>query len=338
MKTQLKALLKGSFFLTAGLPAVRRRFFRYRGPLGILNYHRIGPAEVYARDVSPNRGMMVSVERFAEQMAHVAQRYPVISMDEVPDHLASGSKVFKLAVTFDDGYRDNLEHALPVLQRYGIPATVYVATRLPEGEAHMWWYELWEILGRGPAISFEWEGTKHSWDTSTHGHRSTAFAGVRSLLLALRSDEQLALMAILRSGAPARSYAGECLTWDEIAALDREPLVTIGSHTHTHPNLRNCTPEDLTHELTTSKQLLERHLGHEIRHLAYPFGGAGETDERVYEAAKACEYATAVTTRLGVVSGSQPHSMPRLVILEHHDRKRLDLKLSGMSVALGRAL
>ena len=84
--------------------------------------------------------------KFAEQMSYLSEDHEVVSMDELVAHLEGDSKEFVVAVTFDDGYKDNLTHALPILEQYNIPATIYITTRFPEGDTWMWWYEIWDYI------------------------------------------------------------------------------------------------------------------------------------------------------------------------------------------------
>ena len=88
--------------------------------------------------------------KFAEQMEFLSENHEVVSMDGLVDYLESepdrDANKFVVAVTFDDGYKDNLTHALPILEQYNIPATIYITTRFPEGDTWMWWYEIWDYL------------------------------------------------------------------------------------------------------------------------------------------------------------------------------------------------
>ncbi len=338
MRIPFRRSLKASVIGFAVSTRFHNRFRRFGGRLAILNYHRVLPTEEFDQDRSPNRGLAVSAPSFEAQMAYVGAKYACIGLDEVPEFLASGSDAFRVAVTFDDGYRDNLLHALPILRHFGIPATIYVTTRFPEGHGQLWWYELWQILSESPKVEAEWLTRRRRWDTSSDALRRRAFAEIRATILSLNRSSQDDFLTALRGGREPIDYTSQFLSWDEIRELDKDPLITIGAHTHTHPNLRHCSPQELVEELTHSKQLLERHLGHPVHHLAYPFGGPGETNETVFSAARECGYQTAVTTLLGAVNPSRLLALPRLVILDEHDPMRLDITLSGLPIALGRPL
>ena len=122
-----------------GSPFLRHFGMPWQGRASILCYHRICK-DTSQKELHPN-GNLISESAFTNQMKILHSEYDVISMDEMLAHLSSNSKDFKVAVTFDDGYKDNLFVALPVLEKYKIPATIYIVTRFPEGDNWMWWYD-----------------------------------------------------------------------------------------------------------------------------------------------------------------------------------------------------
>ena len=79
-------------------------------------------------------------------MEFLSYNYEILSIDGLAEHLEVDSNKFVVAVTFDDGYKDNLIHALPILERFRIPATIYITTRFAEGDTWMWWYEIWDHI------------------------------------------------------------------------------------------------------------------------------------------------------------------------------------------------
>ena len=107
--------------------------------------------------------------KFAEQMSFLAENHEVVSMDGLVDYLESepdrDSNKFVVAVTFDDGYKDNLTHALPILEQYNIPAVIYITTRFLEGDTWMWWYELWDYIEETDLLEVNYfEISKKSYD------------------------------------------------------------------------------------------------------------------------------------------------------------------------------
>ena len=200
-------------------------------------------------------------------------------MDELPDHLTSSSD-FAIAVTFDDGYKDNLTYALPILKKYNIPATIYITTRLPEGDCRMWWYELEELCYSHNSIVFTIKGKSYNFKIQDRTQKTRCFRKIHNLIQSLSENEQKLLMGFIRQGKKPKNYKKYCLTWGEIQQLDREPLITIGAHTHSHANMKQLTIEEMEKEILTSKLLLEEKIGHTIDHFAYPYGTSNEVGSR----------------------------------------------------------
>ena len=143
---RFKKHLKKYFYLLGTLKPLQKIVVPWRGSGAILLYHRVLPDNIVESDNSPTSGLAVSETRFNQQMEYLRKNYTIVSMDQMAEHLISSSKEFLVAITFDDGYKDNLTHALPILELHNIPATIYVTTRLPEGDTWLWWYEIWDYL------------------------------------------------------------------------------------------------------------------------------------------------------------------------------------------------
>ena len=88
----------------------------------------------------------MTTSRFTEMLEFLSNNYLMVSLADLVDHLQNGSSEMVACLTFDDGYLDNKDNALPILEQFNCPATVYITTRFPEGSTSMWWYELWEFL------------------------------------------------------------------------------------------------------------------------------------------------------------------------------------------------
>lgn len=317
------------FYLLGSLSLARKAVNHYRGKAAIFTYHRVLPSNEIFRNASPNHGLIVSTERFDEQMQYLSEKYRIIAMDELPDHL-SGSADFAIAITFDDGYKDNLTYALPILKKYNIPATIYIATRLPEGDCRMWWYELEKLCDSRNSIAFTIKGKSYNYKIRNLIQKKRCFQKIHNMIQSLSENEQNYLMDLIRQGRSPECYKKYCLTWEEIQLLDKEPLITIGAHTHSHANMKKLTTEDLKKEILTSNSLFEEKLGHTIDHFAYPYGTSNEVGGREYSIAGASGYKTAVTNMCdSLKSDSQIFYLPRYSVLERDNPFKLDVKLSG---------
>lgn len=317
------------FYQIGNLPITRLLMKRYRGNVSILMYHRVLPAEEIAKDKSPNADWVVSVTKFEEQIKYLSENYHVIPIGELPNHLSDFHKQ-SVVITFDDGYKDNLLYALPILKRHNVPAVIYIVTRFPEGDCTIWSYEVSEICESRKSLEFYWQGRHYYWDLTNRKQKDRCFQDLKSSILSLHTNDQLSLMQFIRNGEPTKNYPELCLTWEEIQQLDKEPSITIGAHTHTHVNLKKLMIQEARKEILYSKKLLEEKLGHTVEHFAYPYGTSNEADQREYNLARECAFKTAVTTLCQPMNKTiDLFRLPRYTILEKNGPFELDVKLSG---------
>lgn len=327
--TSVKNTMIDLFYRFGSLSMTRRVMNRFRGKAAIFTYHRVLPLSEVNVHNSPNRGLIVTVERFEEQICHLSEKYRVISMDELPNHLTDSSE-FAVVVTFDDGYKDNLTYALPVLKKYRVPATIYIPTRFPDGNCQMWWYELEELCNQFNSILFTLHAKDYFFRTQDTAQKNYCFRKIHKIMQSLPENEQNDLMSIIRQGRMQINYKDLCLTWEEIQKFDRESLITIGAHTHSHVNMKQLSIDEVGKEILTNKLLLEEKLGHTIEHFAYPYGTSNEAGIREYSAVATYGFKTAVTNRCdSLKSISQMFCLPRYSVLERDNPFILDIKLSG---------
>lgn len=227
----------------------------FRPFVNVLMYHRVAkePYDAY--------GIVVSPEHFAEQMAYLAENFPVVRTEDDWSHIQEPS----VAVTFDDGYADNFHNALPVLEKYGIPATFFVSTE-HLGINELFWWDLLEGLFRACR-----RGTVHLGNQKFDRKN---LQDAHSFLRGLLPDERSILLseAVKYQDLPGDVRGRRALSLEELQQLSKSPLVTIGAHTVTHSSLSH-EPESLQRqEIATSKARLEELIGKDVHVLSYPFG------------------------------------------------------------------
>ncbi|MFH1982568.1 MAG: polysaccharide deacetylase family protein [Pseudomonadota bacterium] len=311
---------------------IRRATAACRGCGAILMYHRVLPAARTDAHWDFNAGITTTLARFDEQMGHLARHHRVISLEDLPArHRDRGG--FFVAITFDDGYRDNLVHALPVLEKYGLPVTIYVATRFPDGEDGMWWYELADICRRQDAVDFRWRGRRHRRRLTSMEAKRHGFHALHRLVLSLPDTDRETLMARIRGTEPPARYPGNCLTWDDIRRLSRHSLVTIGAHTCSHARLSDLSGDAAAREIRLSKTRIEEETGRRVRHFSYPYGSLNNFGARDIEIVSRSGFQTAVTGQCEHVSaGHGRYQLPRIPILDKDGPRRLEAKLSSMNL------
>lgn len=265
-------------------------------------------------------------EGFARQMAWLARSVNVVALDVALADLAAGRPLppRAVAITFDDGYRDNLVHAVPVLRRLGLPATVFLVPGFLSHKVHAWWERLSWALRTTSAPTVEVDGAV--LPLGTDEERRHALGVIEGSLkredLATRHDRLEDLVAALEPPGelhPADLY----MDWDEARELVRAGL-SVGSHTMGHAILARETAAAQQEDLRECRESLQRELGVEVRSLAYPNGQRGDYDAVTVDAARAAGHEFAVTTRGRVTeSGTPPFETPRWIVSPEKPAARL---------------
>ena len=172
---------------------------------------------------------------------------------------------------------------------------------------------------------------------ATPDQKAAAFRHIYWAARAGPEEELRAIIARLAREAgvdPAALVRSHCLTWDELRAITREPMATIGAHTITHPMLAKASSDVARREIVEGRATIEAELGVRVRHLAYPVGDATSAGPREFALAREAGFATAVTTRPGHVfpgHAEHLHALPRISINgEFQDKHAMRAMLSGV--------
>jgi peptidoglycan/xylan/chitin deacetylase (PgdA/CDA1 family) len=323
-----------------GVPEVKRRLqhnttacgltywmLTLRGGLGfkLICYHRV------LERPDPFYGHGVLVDQFAQQIELFRRFCAVLSLDEVLDRLDRGQSLPKRCVvlTFDDGYRDTATVAWPLLQRYGLPATLYVAVGGVQHGA-LWPDLLREAVRRSPheAATLEcFPDGPHRLSLATVSDRLLVIKRLQTRLKRLpASDKDRALRMIVRqiAGRPIDELPidGLMCTWDDLKRLAAGGM-TIGAHTLTHPVLGRVSTADASTEIAASRRLLQKTLRVPVDHFAYPFGARGDVTPQVRAIVQAAGFRSACTTVTGVNQSTQDRLMLKRVDGTHVSTRQL---------------
>lgn len=280
MSKQILQRLVNSRVAAALLSGLERVDRTAPNQLRILTYHRIGSAAT-----------------FEQQMRHLAQRYKAVSMAEL-FAVFEGKRTLPpraVMVTFDDAYQDFANDAWPIMQRYGIPATVFVATAFPDQpERVFWWDRLQLALSRTTQTTL----TQSPWGQlplDTTAQRTTAYKRLRDHVKTLPHQEAMALVDRLYRALGSPPVTNDVLGWDALRRLAKEG-VTLGAHTQTHPLMNRVSPDEAVAEAFASLRDLEREIGPVYPTFAYP---NGSFTNAVVDKLKAGGMALAFTTGAG---------------------------------------
>jgi peptidoglycan/xylan/chitin deacetylase (PgdA/CDA1 family) len=246
--------------------------------LTVLNYHRvIAPDEAAEID----QGVVdATPEGLDRQLGLLRRHFTFASLGELLSFVDGQALPPNPAlVTFDDGYRDNLHQALPVLQRHGVRATFFVATKYVAERRLFWWDRVSWIVKHARRRRFSLPRPEPVDVDLDEGGVSDAERRLHGIV---KKNHGLDLEGFLQSLARAAdapwSEAVEAelvrrhvMTWDDVRALRRAGM-DIGSHTRTHRVLQTVPTDQLADELAGSRSELEAQVGEPIRAIAYPVG------------------------------------------------------------------
>jgi sugar transferase (PEP-CTERM/EpsH1 system associated) len=352
----LEAMLRGQ--LRATQPknqAVRRaaaRALRYSGMtwirgateknvLTILAYHRVLPLPESL--LYPFQSMVMPRDLFEQQIAHLQQHYTMLTLAEAVDRLRSRDLPPRaVSITFDDGYRDNYDIALPILKKYGIPATFFVVTGALEGQNRFLWDE---VVSRVRQIRDQktarrlltekvppWLVEKLQRLESGEPAEQVGERIVRDMNRVTLAEREEGMEALRRATPDGSAYRDPpVLSWDEVREMRRAGML-IGAHTVTHPFLDELDAVSARREIHESIGTIRARLDEPISLFSYPRGRFKE-DVKPFLQEHGIE--AAVTTELGRNSpGTDPYELRRFDagycrIHAGRDTVLLDVEIQG---------
>lgn len=285
--------------------------------LAILRYHAICGSEGHAY---AEPGICVTPRAFDEHVAYLASRYRVLPLPEAVRYLREGKSLpaNAVAITFDDGYADNLA-AARVLNRHGLTGTFYITTGCLQGGAPFWPSEVRQLVARvdAPALELDAAGTRVSIPLTTESERHAATRTLARLFKSHTIPVRERLREQLRAAAAAADLPSFMLTWDELREMHRLGM-TIGAHTVTHPNLPNAGLDDARREIAGSKARLERELDATVTMFSYPNGGAERyMTPEIARLVRDAGFEAATTSWNGFAGGrSDPYALERIQVSE----------------------
>jgi peptidoglycan/xylan/chitin deacetylase (PgdA/CDA1 family) len=262
----------------------------------ILVYHRVNDErDPYFGGISP--------ALFERQMAYLSSRFAVLPLPELVRALRDGAlPANALAVTLDDGYRDNYLEAFPILRRHSVPATIFLTTSAIGSDRPLWHDDVFSAFRETTAPALEAFGPRSiGGPLATVPDRLRVQQRVLGYLRAVPDEERAEGVVLLREAlrvGPSRAVPGLMLSWDEAREMSRGGI-QFGSHTVTHPILSRVDGDRARRELQESKSVIEDHLGVPVEGFAYPNGTPADFLPETKTLLRECGYRFAVTTSPG---------------------------------------
>jgi peptidoglycan/xylan/chitin deacetylase (PgdA/CDA1 family) len=309
---------------------------RYRGRGAIFALHSIVNDDEFHPDHTL-RCPAGKLEWILRRLRH--QQLDFVTLDDAVERLRTPTAHPFVTFTFDDGFADNLTRALPVMEKFAAPFTVYVSTGMITREIDAWWFGLAALIRSREEITVPGLGRLHCADAQS---KQCTYAAIEAAVHD-NFDVLPAIRGVLAAaGIQTRTLVDkEALTDRQLRVLAAHPLVTIGGHTTTHPNLARTTSETVRWEMAQNRAFLQEITGKPVHHNAYPFGHAGACGEREADICRALGFRTAVTTRSGMLFAEHhrhPHALPRICLTRDENPSTLHCKLNGLSRAINSRL
>ena len=262
----------------------------------ILCYHRVGSGGIPLYS-------SLSVEIFERQMRFVSDHYRVVSLGQACDELRSpvANTSPGIVVTFDDGYCDIYHKAFPILQKYRVPATVFLTAGAVETGEVAWYDRVFLALKLWPGEVFGLDLDRPRQFSITNAEtRKEAAVEIVSFLCTLPNCRRRLCCLELeqRMSLPMKDLTGRMLTWEQVREMYQAGII-FGSHTMTHPVVSQLSAAEMSDELYESKSLMERRIGCRVDEFAFPFGHKSHRHGRNVQAIEDFGYRCAVTTDWG---------------------------------------
>ncbi len=302
-----------------------RRFKKPRFPNKlILLYHSI--AEVNTDPWS----LVVTPKHLAEQLEILRKQYRIIRLEELAqDYLNGRIHDCSVAITFDDGYANNLYNAKPLLERFDMPATMFLTSEYVGKDHEFWWDELDRILLQGgplpESLKITINGTSYNWNINQAADNSAGespfqrvwrawenlptprhlvYLKLWEIIKTLQYEEQLSVLNYLRIWASLPQLCRSThrtLSHEEAIKLAEGDLIEIGCHTKTHPVLSTISAEFQRDEIISSKNDLQELLGMPVTSFSYPYGTENDYNDITVSIVKEAGFKCAFSNNTKIV-------------------------------------
>jgi peptidoglycan/xylan/chitin deacetylase (PgdA/CDA1 family) len=288
-------------------------------------------------------------DKFEQFLRLLRRSYHPISLTKLLEAWNAGRELppNPVVLTFDDGYQSNHRLALPLLVRYEVPASVYLATEFVDEKRALWPDRVEFAFHHTPRqeLGFSCGGSVVKLPLATLPERLRALIAVKKALKHLPQegvhDEVRRLEEYLDAALPPTGAAApdiyRSLDWNQVSEMAASGLVEIGNHTHRHRILGRCAPETMREELETASRAIAAHAGAAPKLFCYPNGGQGDFSPQSEEILRGMHFSCALTTLRGFnAPGANPFELRRFGVSNQWDTAAFDLHVSGLISLLGR--
>ena len=320
----IKKFMEHSLYWSATYGLVSRR---YAGNGVIFMLHSV------VEDASDYLGEPIrcTVSVFEQLLRYLkARKVEIVTLNEAMTRLDDPQAGRFAVLTFDDGYRDNLTRVLPLLERYDVPATIYVPTGAIERTLDAWWIGLVNWLKRKDEVTVEGFGKA---STLSEAEKIRTRIKITCWVDGDPERVQVLLRTMANDRVDIRSLIDqEALSAEELRELAKNARITIGGHTTSHPWLAALPVDEARREIADNRRYLQDLIQCEVAHFAYPFGTPAACGDRETELVAEAGFLTAVTCRHGCVfpaHGDRRFELPREGVHWYEDIASIACKSVG---------
>lgn len=296
--------------VTSGMSGLTAGLMRSKNQARILLYHRVNDLPQVEASISDR--LTVSAKTFHTQIKYLIRNFNIVAMDELIQCIRSQTKLPENAViiTFDDGYLDNYNFAFPILKKFQVPATIYLATDFINSNRYLWWDILEEIV-LNPEVElkmlflpeFKEQGINFAgldrvgfyWEIYSYLKSLEPFR--RNLLL------KKIFQSVQKSQEEIDLSSRKMLDWEHVVEMSQY-RISFGAHTQSHTILSKISLAQATNEIVNSKNEIEYRIQKRVTSFAYPNGGPDTFNHDIIDILEQSGFESAVTTVKGFV---KPH-------------------------------
>jgi len=322
-----KTLIKNLFYFIGSKKIIQSLVKPWSGNSLILCYHRIkSNSDSY---FNPCDSLNTSKELFESQISYISSNFKIVSLDEMLEN--KNDNQFRIAITFDDGYKDNISEGLPILEKYNAPLTLFISTRFLKEDKQTWWYDLWELFKSNEKIKFSLKNKEFCLRSQSLNEKIKNYNFLSNELIMMNYSDQKVFLDDLLSRYDFKKTNQEFLCEKDVKILASNDLVTIGCHTHTHASLAHLSNNEIKIEMENSKSYLEDLTKKRVDHIAYPYGRRENISRDVISNAKNLGFTYGYTTICNPLDSNNNYRIPRHTINNSINIKRLKTKISGFN-------
>ena len=334
----LRSLLDGLHY--SGATTLARNIFKGRGVIYCLHHvlHGGGREQGFA----PNAKLECEPE-FLERLIELSRHrgLETVSLAEAVWRLQNNDTKPFAVFTLDDGYKDNQQFAQPVFDRLNCPYTIFIAPRIADGTSELWWRLLEFVVAKVDRFTATIGGMVFDLPAQTEAEKWAAWPKLLAAVENLEQFEQRHFVRALcaKHGIDPDGYCAKvAMSWDELRAINKDKLCTIGAHTLNHHSVAKMNEADAKRELEASRLIIAKELGQDIQFNAYPYGDEPNAGPRDFKLAAEAGYLASVTTRKGVIfkeHAAHLQALPRIMISGRYQELRyVEALISGLPTAL----